>query len=395
MRARHRSAVVASAILVVSTLAITAAGVASASTGGAAPVAAGVAPGSFVDGLPPSVPIEVSATTEAAADRGPAPVGPVLPRALEATHLAAVASLWDEIVDCPAPDQVGGPLADLSISDSLAFYDGRRAFRGQPTWSGGTGAADGRAPTPCAVCHSGPVVGGGRDVGAGPAGPNQVPPLFGIGGLDRIADKYLGPLPDPDDRNNDGIRGSVVGEVIDDDTHRIGRYGRRARIANLREAVRGEVQRWQGIAADRGGLGDAAVERLTAFVAGLAPPPVLSRDSVRDGELVFHRCSCAGCHQPTLLDLTEIFSDGIRHDLGAGLTDARGDVADDADEARWWRTTALWGLRWRQRFLHDGRAADLVAAIDAHGGEASQARAAWKRLDPAARASLLTFLGSL
>jgi CxxC motif-containing protein (DUF1111 family) len=45
--------------------------------------------------------------------------------------------------------------------------------------------------------------------------------------------------------------------------------------------------------------------------------------------------------------------------------------------------------------MHDGRATDVGAAIEAHGGEAAASRAAWRALDADARARLLAFLRSL
>jgi CxxC motif-containing protein (DUF1111 family) len=52
----------------------------------------------------------------------------------------------------------------------------------------------------------------------------------------------------------------------------------------------------------------------------------------------------------------------------------------------------LWGLANRTRYLHDGRATSIEAAILAHGGEAARARARFLALPPARRRSLLAFL---
>ena len=59
------------------------------------------------------------------------------------------------------------------------------------------------------------------------------------------------------------------------------------------------------------------------------------------------------------------------------------------------RTPALWGLRFRRPLLHDGRAATVTDAIQAHGVEAGLARQGFDELAPAGRAALLAFLGSL
>ncbi len=60
-----------------------------------------------------------------------------------------------------------------------------------------------------------------------------------------------------------------------------------------------------------------------------------------------------------------------------------------------WRTTPLWGLHLRPRYLHDGRAASIGEAIQAHAGEATQVIAAFDALDAEARARLLAFVGGL
>jgi CxxC motif-containing protein (DUF1111 family) len=62
------------------------------------------------------------------------------------------------------------------------------------------------------------------------------------------------------------------------------------------------------------------------------------------------------------------FSDFALHDMGAGLADGvkQGDATADQ-----FRTAPLWGLGQRLFFLHDGRTADLVQAIEAHCPSAS------------------------
>jgi CxxC motif-containing protein (DUF1111 family) len=54
--------------------------------------------------------------------------------------------------------------------------------------------------------------------------------------------------------------------------------------------------------------------------------------------------------------------------------------------------TPLWGLADRTRFLHDGRADSLEAAILAHGGEAAAAQRRFRSLSAKRRRSLLEFL---
>jgi len=90
------------------------------------------------------------------------------------------------------------------------------------------------------------------------------------------------------------------------------------------------------------------------------------------------------------------YSDLLLHDMGTVLASPAG-----GKNAREWRTPPLWGLgimleRYPQRgLLHDGRAADLMTAIEWHGGEAASARQAVRRMSPEQRAALLAFLRSL
>ena len=134
----------------------------------------------------------------------------------------------------------------------------------------------------------------------------------------------------------------------------------------------------------------------------LVPATAAARDSVAAGERIFREIGCAACHVPELrtaasdvpaLDRRPVraFSDFLLHDLGPGMASVCGVRASPSE----WRTAPLWGLRHRDRYLHDGRAADLAGAIGHHGGEAAAARAMFEALEPAARARLLAFLRTL
>ena len=85
-----------------------------------------------------------------------------------------------------------------------------------------------------------------------------------------------------------------------------------------------------------------------------------------------------------------LYSDLLLHDVGTG--DGIGQASAAPNEIR---TPALWGLRFRRPLLHDGRAAIPTDAIRAHSAEAILARQGFDALDPASRAALLAFLGSL
>ena len=92
------------------------------------------------------------------------------------------------------------------------------------------------------------------------------------------------------------------------------------------------------------------------------------------------------------------FTDLRRHDLGPELADPTPeDLPDDADTipGSVWLTRPLWGLADTAPYLHDGRAPTVADAIEAHGGEAADARQTWRDLSDSDRAALHLFLMSL
>jgi CxxC motif-containing protein (DUF1111 family) len=55
--------------------------------------------------------------------------------------------------------------------------------------------------------------------------------------------------------------------------------------------------------------------------------------------------------------------------MGSGLVD---DITQGLATGDMFRTTPLWGIGQRRFFLHDGRASDLLVAIQAHFSAASE-----------------------
>ncbi|HEV7238339.1 MAG TPA: di-heme oxidoredictase family protein [Thermoanaerobaculia bacterium] len=155
----------------------------------------------------------------------------------------------------------------------------------------------------------------------------------------------------------------------------------------------------------RPGLNDNGedTQKLTDFMAMLAPPPrgAITPDVVA-GEAVFNRIGCNSCHVSTLRTgpnpleaLDEVtyhpFSDFLLHDMGP-LNDRI--VQADASGSEM-RTPPLWGLRFLDSFLHDGRAGTIEAAIVAHEGQGRGARDRFHELNDGERAQLMAFLRSL
>jgi CxxC motif-containing protein (DUF1111 family) len=96
-----------------------------------------------------------------------------------------------------------------------------------------------------------------------------------------------------------------------------------------------------------------------------------------------------------------LYSDLALHDMGPGLADDIEQGVADGDE---FRTAPLWGLGQRIFFLHDGRAKDLLAAIQAHASpgnrqyrasEANQVVGRFNTLTAAQQQKVLDFLRSL
>lgn len=256
-------------------------------------------------------------------------------------------------------------------------------------------------------------------------------PLFGAGLVEAIPDNTLLALEDPFDRDGNGVTGRAA-TIIDVATgeRRIGRFGWKAQQATLlafgADAYRNEM----GITNDlfpkefAFGVTEAEMQRcdlrpepedirdpltgrrgidnFESFMRFLAP---VSRgpvdDIVRDGGRIFDAVGCAACHVPVLTTgpssnpifhrkSVPLFSDLLLHDIGTG-----DGIPQGAAEPEEIRTPALWGLRLRRPFLHDGSAFTIEDAIRRHRGEAELAGRGFLQLPADERLRLMAFLGSL
>src|SRR6266567_4565013 len=155
----------------------------------------------------------------------------------------------------------------------------------------------------------------------------------------------------------------------------------------------------------------------TKFMRFLKPPtpvkefPGATANSIRSGSRLFESVGCSLCHTaslrtgnmsdlPALNDrLAPLYSDLMLHNMGARLADGIIKGRAGSDE---FRTAPLWGVGQRIFFLHDGRTADLLVAIQDHasdgGGPPSEANAVidrFKGLSPSEQQDLINFLRSL
>ncbi len=152
---------------------------------------------------------------------------------------------------------------------------------------------------------------------------------------------------------------------------------------------------------------DENVRKFADFMTLLAPPPRgPSSASVIRGEILFDRIGCTDCHAPTLRTgpsevraLNQVnfkpYSDFLLHDmasLGDGIESPGPNGPAKGTEMR---TAPLWGLRFQEVYLHDGRATTPEAAILWHDGQGRIARSNYTRLPAASKRDLEAFLKSL
>ncbi len=208
---------------------------------------------------------------------------------------------------------------------------------------------------------------------------------------------------------------------------RVGRFGWKAQTASLADFV-------QAACANELGLGnpgqpqprplarpdyqppglDLTLEQcnqLTAFVASL-PRPVeripedsAARERAFMGKMLFHGIGCAECHTPDLGSVEGIYSDLLLHRMGQEMVgggsygepplpkpDFKPSEAPRPDE---WRTPPLWGVADSGPYMHDGRAATLVEAIELHGGQGASAAHRFFTSPKYLRDELIAFLKTL
>ena len=359
------------------------------------------------------------------------------------------------------------PLAWLTDEEKSRFEAGRELFQSAFRPRDGLGSVfNGRS---CEVCHHTPAIGGhgpgyraniryilpsststqgmlfhGKSLAKGPAEPlpdnailskRRPPTLMGLGLIEAIPEEALLAHADPDDKNNDGIRGRAA---IKDG--RMMRFGSQAHVGSLFEFVADALRQEIGLTSPVTGFttetadGDIppfvrrrilqpnvsleVVTHLTDFVAMLSPPgrnPAMEKDGeVTRGEALFAQIGCASCHVPTYRTTAQPinraeqaapmsaavlnrdihpYSDFLLHEMGSTLDDG---VSLGVAKSSEYRTPPLWGLRFRlNQLLHDSRGSNPEQAIVLHGGEASRTRNAFLALSAEDRRALREFLKTL
>jgi CxxC motif-containing protein (DUF1111 family) len=147
-----------------------------------------------------------------------------------------------------------------------------------------------------------------------------------------------------------------------------------------------------------------------------APPRGAITAAARAGDILFGQVGCAACHVPTVRTaapgtringgvlrvrdavgnkLIHPYSDFLLHDVGTGDGIPVLPGAEFAATAAQIRTAPLWGLRTRNRLMHDGLSFTKQEAIARHAGQAAAAKTSYDALTAAQKNQVLAFLDSL
>jgi len=332
----------------------------------------------------------------------------------------------------PGSDAHGGPNPDPSYGDQLQPH----AILGVPaegtpsvTYTEQPGQyADGEAYSLRSPSYAVADLAFGPLGAGGMISPRIGPQLIGAGLLQAIPEETL--------RSFAAANGGRINQVYDVASGTIvaGRFGWKANQSTVAQQIFGAFRNDIGITSaldptkncptpqsacaaapqsmSQPNLGTLEGNAMVVHGMTLAVPAArgLDSDEAQHGEALFTQAGCASCHipktttgvvdgYPALSSQTiRPFTDLLLHDMGPGLADGRPDFAASGSD---WRTPPLWGLGLlpsvndHQFLLHDGRARGFAEAILWHGGEASQARDAFRAMSKSDRAALVTFLQSL
>jgi CxxC motif-containing protein (DUF1111 family) len=255
--------------------------------------------------------------------------------------------------------------------------------------------------------------------------PRRSPPLLGLGLVDATPDSDFVALAAMQSARHDGTAGRApLVDNLSAGMKTVGKFGWKGQVPTLFQFAGDAYLNELGItnplfpneSCPQGncaelafnpapGLNDtgAGLTKLHDFMTLLAPPArgPQNRDT-SDGENTFNQLGCDSCHTATFRSGSSPiaalnrqtyhpYGDFLLHDMGA-LGDG---IEQGAANGREIRTPPLWGLRFIETYLHDGRARTLDEAILAHDGQARASRDRFTALDAAAKAKLMAFLRSL
>ncbi len=164
-------------------------------------------------------------------------------------------------------------------------------------------------------------------------------------------------------------------------------------------------------------LGLADIDHFAQFLRATKAPPrdaaLAATQEARAGHRLFHAIGCGTCHVGSIVTarvgtpinggmytvpealgnkLIHPFGDYLMHDIGTGDGIVQGGPPDTRNKLR---TSALWGLHTRSRYMHDLKSLTLEQAIARHKGEAIDPARRFSELRPEEQQELITFLKSL
>ena len=146
-----------------------------------------------------------------------------------------------------------------------------------------------------------------------------------------------------------------------------------------------------------------------------APPRGPITSAVLAGERQFNAIGCASCHTPSITTARERDTDQrwhVHRAAGSRQQDHPSRTATSCcttsaaatafrrlrnapSTANQMRTAPLWGLRTRNRLMHDGLSLTYNEAIKRHAGQATAVKQAYESLPANQQTEILAFLGSL
>ena len=279
------------------------------------------------------------------------------------------------------------------------------------------------------------------------------PILVGLGFVECIADGTLLAIRDSQPV---AMRGTAIEVDVTEapDQTRIGRFGWKNSVATLLSFSAGAYLFEMGITSplfprEQTSLGRSVafadtvpdpedtggeeghgedVEAFTRFMRSTKAPPrnvgMQLNDATDPGSLLFDSLQCSVCHVRSITTaavgsvinggtfvvpdalgnkIIHPFSDFLLHDIGTGdgIVETNGEVTRNKI-----RTAPLWGLRTRDKFMHDGGSSSAPTnsgdqsftfneAILRHAGQASSSRTAYQALTALQKSQLIRFLKSL
>jgi CxxC motif-containing protein (DUF1111 family) len=155
------------------------------------------------------------------------------------------------------------------------------------------------------------------------------------------------------------------------------------------------------------------IANFAKFMTFVAPPGADAADradtpSITRGSTTFNTVGCNGCHVRTAFVTPATtpngvpgnftfhpFSDFLVHDMGA-LGDQIGvNAGETVAQTRQMRTAPLWGIKVRNKLLHDGRTSDVATAVRAHDGQGAASRNAFNALTASGQHDVVQFVRSI